>query len=120
MTGERVDYSDAGRVSARTGLQTPIGWRGHENQWRGATPAWQAEFARRQDLVDRVYTARRPADVLAALDELGAAYVVLGRTERSRYAANVLPDFESFLDVAFESGDVRVYVRPSFEVMARP
>lgn len=119
-TGERVDYSDAGRVSARTGLQTPIGWRGHENQWRGGSAGWQAEFNRRQDLVDRVYTSEHPDDVLAALDELDAQYVVLGRTERSRYAANLLPSFETFLDVAFEFDDVRVYAVPVFEVIARP
>ena len=112
-----IDYSDASRVSARTGLQTPIGWSGHEVQWRGDTSATHAEIQRRQDLVDRVYTAPEETEALAALGELGAGYVVVGRVERSRYLGDLMPPFEEFLDLAFADGDTRVYRIPSFEVI---
>ena len=56
----RIDYTDAGRVSVRTGLQTPIGWPGHELQWRGDAATGRAEIVRRQDLVDpRLYRRQR-------------------------------------------------------------
>ncbi len=117
IVSSRIDYSDASRVSARTGLQTPIGWSGHEVQWRGSSDATHAEIGRRQDLVDRVYTAPGESEALAALDELGAGYVVVGRVERSRYVGDLMPPFAEFLDLAFEDGETRVYRIPIFEVV---
>lgn len=112
-----VDYSDASRISARTGVSTLIGWYFHEIQWRGDTAANGAEFRRRQDLLDTVYTADTPAEVLAVLRETGARYVVLGRQESAKYPAPTRPDLASFLDIAFESGDLRVYEVPRYEVI---
>jgi len=117
IVSSRIDYSDASRVSARSGRQTPIGWSGHEVQWRGSSDATHAEIGRRQDLVDRVYTAPGGAEALAALDALGAGYVVVGRVERSRYVGDLMPPFEEFLDLAFEDGETRVYRIPTFEVV---
>ena len=108
-----VDYGPGGRISARTGLQTPIGWFSHEDQWRGSTPEWRAEFARRQDLVDRLYTGG--GDAQALMVELGARYLVVSTLELTRYPAVSLPDFAQALDLVFEQGSARVYALPELE-----
>ena len=109
--------SSASRVGYRTGLQTPIGWPSHELTWRGASPPVRDEVSRRQDLVDLVYTAPAPAEVLGALEQLGAEYVVVGRFERSRYRDGLMPPFADFLQVVFFEGDVTVYRVPRYEVV---
>ena len=106
----------ANRVGYRTGVQTPIGWRQHEETWRGASP----EIPRRQDLVDRVYTAPAAAEALAALHELGARYVVVGAMERNHYPEDLMPPFGDFLDTVFSSGEVTVYRLPVLEPVNAP
>ena len=107
------DYGSSGRIASRTGRPTPIGWYSHEIQWRGDTEENHAEFRRRQDAVDRAYTATNPADVLDVMDQFDARYLVVGREEMGNYPA-LMPDFEQFLEVAFESGTYRVYTLPEF------
>lgn len=113
-----VDYSDGGRVSARTGQPTPIGWYFHEIQWRGDSAANRAEFRARQDMVDSLYTGHDAATALDVLARTGARYVVVGRLEQSLYPPDLMPDFASFLEIAFESGGLRVYRLGRYEVVA--
>jgi YYY domain-containing protein len=113
IVNANVDYSDAGRIAARTGRQTPIGWYFHEIQWRGDTPENRAEFARRQDAVDAAYTSQDANRVSAAMHEFGARYLVVGRVEMANYPG-LMPDYASFLDVAFEAGAYRVYALPEY------
>jgi YYY domain-containing protein len=112
-----VDYSEAGRIASRTGRPTPIGWFFHEIQWRGDTPANQARFRARQDVVDSAYTSRDRGTVLAAMRQMNARYLVVGRVELADYAPDLMADFASFMDVAFESGTVRVYRVPQYHVL---
>jgi YYY domain-containing protein len=100
-----VDYTDAGRIAARTGRQSPIGWYFHEIQWRGDTPEVRTKLTARQDLVDAVYTATSASAVVAAMHASGATYLVVGSVERSRYTG-LMPDFAAFLDTAFDTGDL--------------
>lgn len=111
--GPAIDYTDASRVSARTGRQTPIGWPGHEVQWRGSA-AIGAEIARRQSLVDAVYLSTSPSEVLNGMRELQAEYIVVGRLERERYPVSMDSVFGTALQVVFESGNTRVYRLPVF------
>ncbi len=113
IVNANVDYSDAGRIAARTGRQTPIGWYFHEIQWRGDTPANRTEFARRQDTVDAAYTSRDPDRVITAMQEFDARYLVVGRVEMANYPG-LMPDYASFLDTVFESGTYRVYAIPEY------
>lgn len=113
------DYSNAGRISARTGRQTPLGWYFHEIQWRGDNPASRARFSHLQDLVDRAYLGT-PDEVVASMHETGARYLVVGASgpgegsfERAKYGFT-LPDYASFLEVVFEGGDGRVYALPEY------
>jgi uncharacterized membrane protein len=108
-----VDYTDAGRISARTGRQTPIGWYFHEIQWRGDTQSNRDEFTKRQDAVDRVYLARDREEVLRLLGELHVNYVVAGRLEQSRYPGDLMTDFGAFLEIAFEQDGLRVFRVPA-------
>lgn len=112
-----VDYSDAGRISARTGRSTAIGWYFHEIQWRGDSPANRDEFTRRQAEIDSVYTQPDAANVLSKMREMGANYLVLGKLELSKYPAASMPKYDQFLDVVFQSGDLRVYRMPVYEVL---
>lgn len=112
-----VDYTDASRISSRTGHPTLVGWFFHEIQWRGDTDQNRAEYQHRQDLLDSVYTSGDPATVLGVLRTAGARYVILGRVERQRYPADGLSRFEAFLDIAFSSGDLRVYELPVYRVL---
>ena len=107
------DYSDAGRISARTGRPTLVGWFSHEVQWRGDTDANKRELQRRQDLVDSVYTSTDASRAVDVMRETGAKYLVVGRVELSRYAGDVMPHFDTVLDVAFESDGLRVYRLPT-------
>lgn len=105
-------------MSARTGRPTVIGWYFHEVQWRGDSPENTAEFQRRQDLLDSAYLAGEDEDaVFRAMSDAGADYLVVGRAELDRYPAETLPAFETFLEVAFASGDLRVYRLPESGVL---
>lgn len=116
LTDAGVDYSDSGRISARTGRSTPIGWYFHEVQWRGDTPANRAEFIRRQDAVDAAYISGDPAKVLQVMREFGADYLVVGSVELSRYPG-LMPDFSKFLDVAHRSANYVIYQLPRYETV---
>jgi uncharacterized membrane protein len=113
-TGPRIDYGDPGRVASRTGRQTPIGWPGHERQWRGEGLEVGAEINARLDMVDRVYLSGGAEESLGLLAALHATYVVVGRVERERYPADLDAHFGSFLDIVFENGNTRVYAVPVF------
>ena len=111
-----TDYSDAGRISARTGRPTLIGWFSHEVQWRGDNDANKRELQRRQELVDSVYTSTDPSHAVDVMRETGAKYLIAGRVELSRYAGDLMPRFDTVLEVAFESDGLRVYRLPAAAV----
>lgn len=112
----RIEYGAVNRISVNTGLQAPFGWPGHQLQWRGGDA--RPEITRRQNLVDRVYTAPGAEEALAALRELGATYVVVGSLERERYADGLMPPFATFLDTVFVLGETRVHRVPVAELAA--
>lgn len=111
IVNANVDYTNAGRISGRTGRPTPIGWYFHEVQWRGDTEKNRTELSRRQNLVDGAYTATNPADVVDAMRQFDARYLVVGREEQANYPG-LMPDFAQFMDIAFESGPYRIYRLP--------
>ncbi len=114
-----VDYSDSGRIAARTGRATPIGWYFHEIQWRGDNAKNRAEFLRRQDEVDAAYYSGDPERVKAVMREFGAEYLVVGRIELARYPG-LLPDFSKFLDVAHKAGNYTIYRLPVEATVRNP
>ncbi len=109
------DYSNAGRVSAFTGLPTPMGWVGHEIQWRlnwinkGTN---LTEFQRRAMDVDTIYKSPDPATVLALMAHYNAQYLYVGPVEYAKYALDPklnLHRFSAFMQVVYNADGVTIY-----------
>jgi YYY domain-containing protein len=75
-----ADYSafGHGRISTFTGLQTVVGWGGHEVQW-------QHQPGDRAAQVAAAYRTTDPAAARRVLDRYGVDYVVVGPLERTDY-----------------------------------
>jgi YYY domain-containing protein len=97
------------RISMATGLQTVLGWPGHEGQWRGA---YFARVSAREDDIRALYQTRDWAAAETILNRYGVKFIVVSSLETGKYKPAYLVKFEQSLPVAFESGDVRIYVRP--------
>ena len=106
------DYSSWGRVSAFTGLPTPMGWIGHEYQWR---VNWMsrgnnlAEFERRASDVDIIYTSNDPKTVLSLMARYHAEYLYVGVLELTNYPHANLQRFGAFMQVAYSADGVTIY-----------
>jgi YYY domain-containing protein len=83
--GARGDYGYPSRISSFTGVQTIIGWPGHEYMWRGAGGNTSARI----DEVRAVY--EDPGRAPGILRRYNATYVYLGDTERDLYGRLHLP-----------------------------
>src|SRR5581483_11585131 len=75
------EYSQYGRVATYTGLESILGWAGHELQWRGV---WKEQPKRIADLA-ALYTAADQAAVKSLLTQYDVSYVVVGGLERQKY-----------------------------------
>lgn len=74
------------RVSAFAGVSTPLGWGGHESQWRGGDPARLAELGPRAADVNRLYATTDAAEAGAVLDRYGITYIYVGLFEREGFS----------------------------------
>ena len=97
-------YSAYARVSANSGVPTPLGWAGHEFQWRGNSTD---EPGRRGPLVEQIYTAPTWDEAAPLLDELGVTYIFVGSLE-NQYGNRGLEKFND-LEVAYQNGSVTIY-----------
>lgn len=106
------DYHSWGRVSTFTGLPTPMGWIGHEYQWR---VNWMnkgnnaAEFNRRADDVNSIYTNSDPRVVLALMAHYHAQYLYVGALESIKYPSVDLQRFKNFMQVVYDADGVTIY-----------
>jgi YYY domain-containing protein len=83
--GAKGDYSYPSRISSFTGVQTIIGWPGHEFMWRGAG-------GRTSDRIEDVRAAYEdPERSPGILRQYNATYVYVGDTERDLYSRLNLP-----------------------------
>jgi uncharacterized membrane protein len=73
-------YTDAGRISAATGVPAFLGWSNHELVWRGAS--YQQELRRRRDLVERIYSSTSPEEIARLMGRTGCDLLVIGTLER--------------------------------------
>ncbi|MSQ23729.1 MAG: hypothetical protein EXR58_04125 [Chloroflexi bacterium] len=99
------DYSDAGRFATFGGAIAPLGWIGHELQWRGQIP----DLVERQTLVRQLYTAPTEEGWRAALKALHLEFVAVGTLEREIYGPGVSFQFEGALQPAYQSGATVLY-----------
>ncbi|CAA9548037.1 MAG: FIG01021662: hypothetical protein [uncultured Thermomicrobiales bacterium] len=73
------------RVSTFAGVSTPLGWGGHESQWRGGSPALVAALGPRGEDINRLYSTTDPAEAVLLLDRYAIEYVYVGLFERVGY-----------------------------------
>jgi YYY domain-containing protein len=106
------DYSSYARISAFTGLPTPMGWIGHEYQWR---VNWlnnglhAVDFDSRKSDVDAIYTDPHPAVVMNLLARYHVQYLYVGLLEQMKYPTADLHRFSAFLHVVYSARDVTIY-----------
>jgi uncharacterized membrane protein len=109
------DYSDYARISAFTGLPTPMGWIGHEIQWR---INWmskgnnQTDFNNRGNDVKEIYTDPSQADVLSLMARYNAQYLYVGPLEEQTYVGVDLHRFSKFMKVVYQQDGVTIYQVP--------
>jgi YYY domain-containing protein len=107
------DYTNVSRISAFTGLPTPMGWIGHEFQWRVKwldDPAHAADFNRRGSDIESIYTDNNEKQVLQILKIYHAQYLYVGALERAKYGAHSdLTRYASFMQVAYKNANVTIY-----------
>ena len=99
-------YSDYGRISARTGLPTVLGWAGHEYQWRGSD---HPEPGPRDTAVQQIYSQPDWNGIDALLNRYGVEYIYVGGLELSTYGQTGLEKFDERLDVAYQNSSVTIY-----------
>jgi YYY domain-containing protein len=83
--GAKGDYAYPSRISSFTGVQTIIGWPGHEFMWRGAGAGTTARI----DEVRAIY--EDPGRAPGILRQFNATHVYVGDTERELYSGLNLP-----------------------------
>jgi uncharacterized membrane protein len=106
----RTDYCRPGRVSASTGLQTVIGWPGHEFLWRRDKEVW-----RRADDVKEIYSTDNVSLAGSLLNKYNVSYVYVGRLERELYEGAGLVKFESnCFEEVFSKEGVRIYKKINY------
>ncbi len=102
-------YSDYGRVSALTGLQTVMGWPNHERQWRGEKYSMLA--GNRESDIRELYNTQSSQLAQELIDQYGVTYIFVGTLERSGNFATPagLQKFDRFLTPVFRDGTVVIY-----------
>lgn len=89
-----------------TGLQTVLGWPGHEAQWRGS---YTPQGSRREDIT-RLYTTVRWEEAQAIIQQYNIRYIFIGSLER------IIPaneeKFTLFLKPVFQKGNTIIYEVP--------
>ena len=101
VEGVKGDYAYPSRISAFTGVQTIIGWPGHEFMWRGAAGDSGGRIAE----VRAVY--EDPVKAPGILRKYHVSYVYVGDTERELYSHLSLP-LEDLVPV-YELQGVTIY-----------
>ncbi len=99
------NYHEFARVSALTGVPTPLGWSTHVWYW-GADPA--NDIDPRRALIEQTYgwaddqTGRYS---LEELKKLNVRYIFVGDLERSTYAPEGLMRLRQVLPIVYEKGN---------------
>lgn len=100
-------YSFYDRVSVATGLETVLGWGGHEVQWRGNGD----EAAKREADVEKIYKAVDPNEARVLLHQYGIDYVIVGGLEREKYGLTrpLIDKFAKLGQMVFNQGSMQIY-----------
>jgi uncharacterized membrane protein len=97
-------YTDYERISANTGLPTPLGWTVHEWLWRGNYSFPQSRLDDIRILFEGTLQQTKPL-----LKKYNISYVILGDSERSKYPNINESKFSLLGEVVFQSGNTKIY-----------
>ncbi|MBL8089614.1 MAG: hypothetical protein JNJ43_04770 [Anaerolineales bacterium] len=100
-------YSGYGRISMLTGLQTVLGWPGHEAQWRGS---FEPQGSRRDD-IQKLYTTSRWEEAQAIIAKYNIRYIYIGVLERASMPINE-EKFYVYLTPIFQQGNTVIFEVP--------
>ncbi len=100
-------YSAYARISMLTGLQTVLGWPGHESQWRGTS---EPQGSRRTDM-ERLYATTRWDEAQAIIEQYNIRYIYIGTLERISMPVKE-EKFQMYLTPVFQQGGVVIYEVP--------
>jgi YYY domain-containing protein len=100
-------YSAYARISTYTGLQTVLGWPGHEGQWRGGYD----EQGSRQADIQLLYSTPKWDTANGIIQKYGIHYVYVGTLERTTYSVQE-EKFRVHLKIVFQQGLVTIYEAP--------
>jgi YYY domain-containing protein len=116
------------RVSAFAGVTTPLGWGGHESQWRGGDPELLGDLGPRTSDMNQFFATTDEAEARTIMDRYDINYVYVGIYEREGYGVGGigsdckagggyppegLAKFDAMMDKVFTSngGMVTIYKR---------
>ncbi|MBE0683160.1 MAG: hypothetical protein IH589_14725 [Anaerolineales bacterium] len=100
-------YSGYARISMFTGLQTVLGWPGHEAQWRGT---FDPQGSRRDD-IERLYNTTRWDEAESIIEKYNIRYIYIGILERVSMPVNE-EKFRLHLKPVFQQGGTIIYEVP--------
>jgi YYY domain-containing protein len=84
-------YQDTSRISSYTGIQTVVGWAGHEFVLRNA---WGEISARIRD-IDTIYNTSDTDEAIQLLRKYNVSYVYIGNVELGKYRRQGLQKFDN-------------------------
>jgi YYY domain-containing protein len=92
-------YEDTSRISSYTGIQTVVGWAGHEFVLRNS---WGDVAARIRD-VDAIYDTEDFDEAIGLLRKYNVSYIYVGNVEVRKYKQRGLQKFEnvSYFEIAY-------------------
>jgi uncharacterized membrane protein len=93
-----------------------LGWRNHEDQWRGGEPDVRAKLDDIYNDALTIYTTTDSNRARELLDKYGVDYIYVGPVEQQSATAKGAPPealskFESFMDRAWSTEGVTIYKR---------
>ena len=100
-------YSAYGRISMLTGLQTVLGWPGHEAQWRGT---YSVQGSRRDD-INKLYVTARWEEAQTVIQKYNIRYIYIGTLEHTSIRVNE-EKFKQYLKPVFQQDGVTIYEVP--------
>jgi uncharacterized membrane protein len=100
-------YSNYARISTYSGLQTVLGWPGHEAQWRGG---YEPQGSRKDDIT-KLYTTTRWEEAQSIIDQYDIRYIYIGGLERTSMRVNE-EKFKTHLKPIFQQNGVVIYEVP--------
>ena len=103
FTGIGRDYENTSFLSALTGRQTPLGWLGHERQWRAGSEEIET---RRKDL-EKIQISQVSEDIQSIIEKYDIAYIIDYRgneLKNSKLREIYLPVYSSGVYSIYKTG----------------